>query len=919
MLEELEIADGDGEEATSGLTGPAAKTAEGRRLADAGNIRFGPEEAGPWFQWGPYLAERAWGTVREDYSPDGSAWTYFPYDHAVSRTYRWSEDGLAGICDLWQDMCFAIGLWNGRDPHLKERLFGLSGPEGNHGEDVKEYYWYRDALPSHAWLRWRYHYPQAEFPYEELRTVNAQRDRSEPEYELMDTGVFEDDKYWTVDVDYAKDTPDDIYIRITVTNNGPDTETLHVLPTIWFRNTWDFGRRHRRPDLRRVHRDQDYETILAEHWRAGTYHLDGANTTDGTQAQTLFCENESNNKLIYGEDEPNLTDYPKDGINDHVVAGKDTVNPEHNGTKAALWYELELAPGESQELRLRLWSPMEGAQTDAAWAGSRFDDLMALRESEADDFYEAIAPAERTDAEKSVMRQAFAGMIWGKQFYRYDVKAWLDGDENDGSIPEGHRHVRNTSWRHLDAYDVLSMPDAWEYPWFAAWDSAFHTVVYAHVDPDFAKYQLGLFLREWYMHPNGAIPAYEWSFDDRNPPVHAWAALRVFEIDGSRDFEFLGSVFQKLLLNFTWWVNRVDSEGNNVFEGGFLGLDNIGPIDRTNVPAGCRIEQADGTSWMAFYCLTMLRMAMRLSQYDPAYRPMMLKFLEHFAGITDGMNNADMWDAVDGFFYDQLVKPDGTQVPLRVKSVVGVIPVFAAAYVQTHGNSDYDQNSARIERRVSQFLRRRGLNADETDRAGFIYRRDVKDGTLMLLTVVDPDRLRRVLTEVLDENSFLSPYGIRSLSRRHLEEPFSVEVDGQEFRIDYEPAESSTKMYGGNSNWRGPVWFPINHLVIEALERYHLYLGEDFVVECPTGSGTLMNLQQVADELRRRLTNLFLPDENGQIPSYGDVDKFTGDPRWNSLVNFFEYFNGDNGAGLGASHQTGWTGLIADLIIGRKG
>jgi len=903
----------------AGLVGPEADTAEGKRMAEAGGMTYGPEEAGPWYEWGPYLSERAWGTVREDYSDNGDAWSFFPYEHAISRAYRWNEDGMAGISNLWQDMCFNLAVWNGRDSHLKERMYGLDGNHGNHAEDVKEYYWYRDATPSHSWLSWRYHYPQAEFPYQELIDKNRERNRTEPEFELIDTGVFDNDEFWTLDVDYAKEDPSDIYIRIRATNNGPKRDQIHLLPTMWFRDTWSWGRKHRRPDLRHVSRPDGSGSIVAEHWRAGIYHLDAASGPDGKYPTPLFCDNATNNSLIFGEEVPNTTKYPKDGINDHVVHGAETVNPNLSGTKASWWYECEADPGETIEIRLRLWSPTEGDQAEPGWPTEPFEHVMAEREKEADEFYEALAPDNRTPDEVAVMRQAFAGMIWTKQFYRYDVKLWLDGDYNNAPPPDGHMKVRNTSWRHLDAYDVLSMPDAWEYPWFAAWDSAFHAVVFAHIDPEYAKYQLGLFLREWYMHPNGAIPAYEWSFEDRNPPVHAWAALRVFEIDGGRDHEFLGSVFQKLLLNFTWWVNRVDSEGNNVFEGGFLGLDNIGPIDRTHVPHGCRIEQADGTSWMAFYCLMMLRIAMRLAQYDDAYRPMMLKFLEHFAGITDGMTEADMWDPEDGFFYDQLVKPDGEKIPLRVKSVVGVIPVFAAAYIETASNQDYASNAARIERRFSQFLRRRGLESNEVDHAGFVYRNDTLEGSKLLLTVVDPERLRRVLIEVLSEDSLLSPYGIRSLSLRHKASPFAVEVEGQEFRVDYEPAESGTAMYGGNSNWRGPVWFPINHLVIEALERYYMYLGDDFRVECPTGSGVMMNLNEVAHEIRERLIKLFLPDKNGRRPIFGETPKFTDDPKWSELVLFHEYFNGDDGAGIGASHQTGWTGLVADLIIGRKG
>ena len=894
-----------------------ADTAEGQRMAEAGGIMYGPEEAGAWYEWGPYLSERAWGTVREDYSDNGDAWSSFPYEQSTSRAYRWSEDGLAGLSDIWQDICVGLVVWNGRDSHLKERLFGLTGHQGNHGEDVKEYWWYRDATPSHSWMSWRYHYPQQAFPYQDLVDTNASRDRTQPEYELMDTGIF-DKGYWRVDVDYAKRDPSDMQIRIRVKNSGPEKDTLHVLPHLWFRDTWSWGRRHRRPQARHVSRPNGAGTIVAEHWRAGLYHLDAARGPDGEYPIALFCDNATNGRAIWGPEAPVTSPYPKDGINDHVIHGAQTVNPERIGTKAAWWYKLELEPGETAEVRLRLWSPTEGDHAEPGWPGEQFDSVMEQREREADEFYAALVPPERGEESIAVMRQAFAGMIWTKQFYRYDTKLWLDGDPHEPPPPEGHKHIRNQSWRHFDAYDVLSMPDKWEYPWFAAWDLAFHTVVFAHIDPEYAKYQLTVMLREWYMHPNGAIPAYEWSFDDRNPPVHAWAALRVFEIDGSQDHEFLASVFHKLLINFTWWVNRVDADGNNVFEGGFLGLDNIGPIDRTHVPAGCLIEQADGTSWMAFYCLAMLRISLRLTAVDGSYRSMMLKFLEHFAAITDGMSSAGMWDPADGFFYDQLVRPDGEKVPLRVKSVVGVIPVMAAAFLQSD-TVDYAANADRMERRFSQFLRRRGLDTTELDRTGFVYRSDSEAGSKLLLTVVDPERLRRVLMEVLGEDSMLSPYGIRSLSRRHLDDPFTVKVDGQEFRVDYEPAESATPMYGGNSNWRGPIWFPINHLVIEALERYYMYLGDEFIVECPTGSGVMMNLNEVAEELRARLTRLFLPGEDGRRPCFGTTARFSDDPEWNDLVMFHEYFDGDNGAGIGASHQTGWTGLIADLIIGRRG
>lgn len=884
---------------------------ERERMANPGRLLHGPEDAGPWYLWGPYLSERAWGTVREDYSADGDAWSSFPYDHARSRAYRWNEDGLAGLSTLWQELCVGLALWNGRDPHLKERIFGLSGHEGNHAEDAKEYWWYRDATPSHSWLSWRYHYPQGEFPYDDLRRTNAARSRNEGEYELMDTGIFDDDRYWVVDVDYAKSDPTDISMRIRITNAGPDTDTLHVLPHLWFRDTWNFG--HSKGMVPSVSLSGD--VLRAEHWKAGVYEFGAAPGPDGVAPIPLFCDNATNEPLIWGAEA--TTPYPKDGINDHVVAGADTVNPDHTGTKAAWWYRVTVKPGETAELRLRLWSPTDGDLSSPGWEGAPFDELMATREREADEYYAELAPQGATPETMRVMRQAFAGMIWGKQFYRYDVERWLDGDEGFPSPPPEHRTIRNSNWSHLDAYDVISMPDPWEYPWFAAWDLAFHTVTFAHIDPEWAKYQLILMLREWYMHPNGAIPAYEWSFDDRNPPVHAWAALRVFEISGGDDFDFLERIFHKLLLNFTWWVNRVDREGNNVFEGGFLGLDNISPIDRSKVPEGYILEQADGTAWMAFYCLMMLRMSLRLSSVSKTYQSMATKFLEHFVDITDGIAFTGMWDPADGFFYSQLVQPDGERIPMKVKSIVGLMPVLATAILS--GERRNDVNASRLQRRWANFLKRRHAHEDPT-RAGFVsIKGDMNHDGSMMLSVVDPERLRRILAEVLSEESMLAEHGIRSLSKRHADNPYFVMVNGQQFGVDYEPDESTTAMYGGNSNWRGPVWFPINHLLIETLERYHMFLGDDFTVECPTGSGTLLNLQEVADELRRRLLSLFLPDEHGVQPSLRTMGKLESDPRWNADPLFFEYFSGDTGRGCGASHQTGWTGLIADLIIGRKG
>jgi Glycosyl hydrolase family 63 C-terminal domain len=878
---------------------------EQERMATVGHPEHGLEYAGPWYTWGPYLSERAWGTVREDYSADGDAWRSFTHEDSRSRTYRWSEDGLAGICTLHQDLCLGLALWNGRDPILKERLFGLTGHEGNHGEDAKEYWWYTDATPSHSWLRWRYHYPQVAFPYDDLVAENARRGRHEPEYELADTGVFDDNRYWVVEVTYAKRGPTDVLMSVHVTNTGPDADTLHVLPSLWFRDTWSWGQKHPKPVLRTEAGD-----LLAEHERAGVYRLAAAPAPDGTAPTPLFCENATNTARLYGT-EP-LTPYPKDGINDHVTTGAATVAGDQVGTKAAWWYRLDVPAGRTVELRLRLFSPTAGDEPDLDWAGEPFDQVVQARRAEADTYYAGLTPAGTSPERAAVMRAAFAGMVWGKQFYRYDVPAWLDGDPDEPPPPAGRGDIRNGRWRHLDAYDILSMPDPWEYPWFAAWDLAFHCVVLAHVDPSFAKYQLVLMCREWFMHPNGAIPAYEWSFDDVNPPVHAWAALKVFGLDaaasGERDYAFLERVFQKLLLNFTWWVNREDPDGNNVFEGGFLGLDNIGPIDRSHLPQGWRLEQSDGTAWMAFYALSMLNIALVLAEHDDVYEDIATKFFEHFAAITDGVADNGLWDPADGFFYDQLVRPDGVRVPLRVKSVVGLIPVLAALDVAESTTLPRTM----LRKRFADFLARRGMGPGQVDRCGFVTQSP--DSDRLMLTVVDPQRLRRVLVEVLDEERLLSPYGIRSLSRRHAQEPFSIEVAGHTFSVGYEPAESQTGLYGGNSNWRGPVWLPINYLVIEGLERYHEYLGDTFTVECPTGSGRQLTLTQVAAELRTRLVSLFLPDASGQRPA--DGRGLRADPRGEAGPLFYEYFDGNTGAGLGASHQTGWTGLVADLIRG---
>jgi hypothetical protein len=859
-------------------------------MSDAERRRLQDDRAA-WLRWGPYLSERAWGTVREDYSEHGEAWDSFPHDHARSRAYRWNEDGLAGISDDQQLLCFAFAFWNGRDPILKERIFGLTGPEGNHGEDAKEHWWYLDATPTHSWMRWRYLYPIAEFPYGDLVAENRRRGRHDAEYELLDTGAFEGG-YWDVVVDYAKAGPDDLVVRATVTNRSDGEATLDVLPTIWFRNTWSWGIDDRKPLL--TGKDG---AVVAEHHQLGRVQLAG----DG-EHDLLFCENESNGRRLWGAD---ATPYPKDGIADHVVHGTDTVNPDGAGTKAALRYRCTVAAGATTTITLRLTG-----RDDAAGDGPDADAVLADRRREADEFYAALAPADAGADEREVMRQAFAGMLWSKQFFHYDVARWLDGDPAGPPPPEGRRHGRNHEWRHLNNADVISMPDKWEYPWYAAWDLAFHCVPLAHVDAQFAKDQLLLMCREWYMHPNGQLPAYEWAFGDVNPPVHAWAALRVFEIDGSRDFAFLSRIFSKLLLNFTWWVNRKDAEGNNVFEGGFLGLDNIGPIDRSaQLPVQGHLEQSDGSAWMAMYCLNLLEIALVLAEHDVAYEDMATKFFEHFALIAKAIHDRGLWDDEDGFYYDVLQIAGGERRPLRVRSMVGLLPLCA---VTTLGTGTLERLPA-FAGRFRWFLANRPEFAEHVDQM-----HDIDGHAGRLLAVVGPDRLTRILSTMLSEDEFLSPYGLRALSRFHRDHPFSIELGGMDATVDYEPGESTSGLFGGNSNWRGPIWFPVNHLVIEALRRYHRYFGDDVTVELPTGSGVRMTLGQVADELARRLTSIFLDDADGRRPVFGPYERFQSDPVWHGMIPFHEYFHGDTGTGLGASHQTGWTGLVADLITGRR-
>jgi hypothetical protein len=881
-------------------------SAERNRVNSFGNLQDGLLQASDWYLWGPYVSERQWGTVREDYSADGQAWDSLSHDAARSRAYRWGEDGLAGFCDIEQRLCLGLALWNGRDPILKERLFGLTGEQGNHGEDAKEYWWYTDAIPSHAWNTWRYHYPQREFPYHDLVAENARRGRHDPEYELLDTGAFDEDRYWIVEVAYAKANPQDILMRVRVTNAGPDHETLHVLPTAWFRNTWSWGDEADRPGLRTT----DMGLALT-HPALGDLELLAGESPDGQRPTVLTCDNETNDVRLFGVPEPAAA-YPKDGIGDHVVHGSETVNPAGVGTKAALWYQVGVPPGETVELRVRLRPA--GSQDATAALGDDFRAVMSARQAEADEFYAELRPADAGDDEAAVMRQAFAGMLWSKKFYYYDVARWLTGDPGQPKPPASRLTGRNSGWRQFHAFDIMSMPDAWEYPWFAAWDLGFHCVALAHLDPAFAKYQLQLLCREWFQSGNGALPAYEWDFSDVNPPVHAWAALKVFRIDGSRDLAFLGEVFDKLIANFTWWMNQEDSNGDGLFSGGFLGLDNIGPIDRSHLAPGEELEQSDATGWMAFYSLGMAAIAGVL--HGSGARPglgLVIKFLEHFAQISRSLDALGVWDEQDGFFYDQLRTSDGSTVPVKVRSMVGVIPLLATAVVH-----EAAIDTAETLGKQAGALLRQGTG-DGTTSAPHLRRVRGEPGhRQLLLSVVTLDQLRRVLTALLDEEEFLSPHGLRSLSQRYRGHPYELTVAGTTSAIDYEPAESTTAMFGGNSNWRGPVWFPLNYLLVDCLAAFHDFYGADLQVEYPTGSGAQQDLGAVAADLRRRLISLFLAGPDGRRPCFGGVERMQTDPHWREHVLFNEYFHGDNGAGLGASHQTGWTGVVADLICSRR-
>ena len=860
-----------------------------------------------WKRWGPYLAERQWGTVREDYSPDGACWTYLTHDHARSRAYRWGEDGLLGWCDRECRLCFALALWNGKDPILKERLFGLGNPEGNHGEDVKEYYFYLDSTPTHSYCKALYKYPQAEFPYTRLVEENGRRSKLDQEFELRHTGVFAESRYFDVFAEYAKAAPDDILIRITVANRGPEAADLHLLPTLWFRNSWSWGCTHEGCTIKpRLQRHTDC-ALLAEHPTLERFCFD-VEPLGGSPPPFLFTENETNFRRLFGA--ANASPYVKDAFHEYLIHDREeAVNPQNVGTKAAAHYRLSVPAREKISVRLRLRAAQFESFTPF---DAQFEEVFEQRRQEADSFYDSRIHPTISSAQRQVARQAYGGLLWSKQFYHYVVADWLDGDPDQPPPSPGHRTTRNSDWRHFFGRDVLSMPDKWEYPWFAAWDLAFHTVQLAYLDPLFAKEQLLLLMREWYMHPNGQLPAYEFGLGDVNPPVHAWACWRVYKITGrrgERDRVFLQRAFQKLLINFTWWVNRKDVEGKHVFAGGFLGLDNIGIFDRSQpLPGGGRLEQADGTAWMAFYCGTMLSMALELATYDPAYEDIASKFFEHFVAITDAINTlggTGLWNEQDGFYYDQLLI-DGKSIPLSVRSIVGIVPLFAVEVLES---TQIDRLPG-FRKRMNWFLEHR---EDLARHISYMQKAGHDGHSHYLLAIPSEDRLRRVLAYALDENEFLSPYGLRSVSRRYKDNPFVFYFGGQEYSVRYEPGESATGMFGGNSNWRGPVWMPMNFLLIEALERYHHFFGDRFQMECPIGSGRMMNLSQIGRELTTRLIALFMPDERGRRP-VNDGDELFDDPYFRDLVLFHEYFHGDTGRGCGASHQTGWTALIGRLI-----
>ena len=870
---------------------PADVDPEGRRLAAANDATQ------PWRDWGPYLAERAWGTVREDYSADGDAWASFPHDHARSRVYRWNEDGMAGFCDLEQNWCLSLALWNGRDPILKERMFGLSGPQGNHGEDVKEYWWYTDSTPTHSWNSWRYHYPQAHFPYEDLVSTNAARSKLEPEYELLDTGVFDDSRFWVVTVDYAKESPHDLLMQITLENAGPDRAALRVLPTFWFRNTWSWGD----ADVVKPSLSAQQGCVVASSSRAGTLRLSG----DGAP-RLLFCDNETNTRRLF--DQPGGPAYPKDAINDFVVSGLSTVNPAMQGTKAALDYEVTLEPGEAAIIRVRLTqeTPASSTTRSVPLDEVAFDRTVATRHGEADQFWQSMTPAGASAQEALVLRQALAGLLWSKQFYHFNVKRWLSGDSTSPPPAPERAHLRNGDWSHLNAHDVLLMPDVWEYPWFANWDHAFHCVTIAHIDPQFAKAQLILMLREWYMHSSGQVPAYEWNFSDVNPPTQAWAALQVFVLDGGDDFDFLARAFHKLMVNFTWWINAKGSNEDGVFTGGFLGLDNIAPLNRSTLPESVgTIEQADATAWMAMYALDLLNMALRLCAHNVAYEDVATKFVEHFLRIAAAENSSGMWDDADAFFYDIVHLADGRDVPLKVRSLVGLVPILASLVY-------HDSTVSHLE----DFRNRLAWFIEHSPEQSVSHQTRGDDANVAhLLSLVEPERLARILGNVFDEGALLSPYGIRAISAYHRDHPFVVDIDGVQASVDYEPAESTSGLFGGNSNWRGPVWFPLNVMLVEALRNYETHSPGEIEVEFPLGSGHSMTLEGVANALSDRLISLFISLNGVPRPSDARYPVLSTDPRWKPYLLFYEYFHGDTGQGLGASHQTGWTAAVAHLIL----
>jgi hypothetical protein len=861
-----------------------------------------------WRTWGPYLSERQWGTVREDYSEFGEAWDFFPHDHARSRTYRWGEDGLLGISDDKQRLCFALALWNGADPILKERLFGLTGSEGNHGEDVKEYYFYLDATPTHSYLRGLYKYPQRAFPYAELVGENRRRDRDQPEYELINTGIFDEDRYFDIEAEYAKITPNDMLIRISATNRGPDSAPLHLIPTLWFRNTWAWGRDDRRHEIRSVSGNGESTlTVQATHPDLGTFWLACQGKPD-----LLFTENETNAERLWGG--TNLSPYVKDGINDSIVDGReDAVNSDGTGTKVAARYLLNVAPGATETILLRLSNEQ---QSDPFGGAGR---VLSKRIVEADELYGALAQRALSEDEARIQRQALAGLIWSKQYYNFDVSQWLEGDPASPPPPEGHKHGRNSQWRHHNSGDVISMPDKWEYPWYAAWDLAFHCVAFGLVDPGFAKDQLLLMLREWYMHPNGQLPAYEWAFGDVNPPVHIAAARALYADErrrtGEGDRQFLTRIFHKLLLNFTWWVNRKDEEGNNLFQGGFLGLDNISVIDRSmGLPPGVTLEQSDGTAWMASYCLNMAWAALELSLGDPAFEDLATKFLEHFLTIGGAMNGltgetTSLWDEEDGFYYDFIRRSDGARMPLKLRSLVGLLPIVPAVAITP-------EQLERLREQAPGFLKEVRWYAERhPELASLFPLQDIPDGSQRrVLTLVPEERLRRILARMFDPAEFLSDYGIRAISRQYFDQPYELHVGDQVLTVKYEPAESSTGMFGGNSNWRGPIWMPTNLLLLYGLRNLHECYGDDFLIEYPTGSGRLLPLNQIADDLSRRLISIFIEDDGGRRPVFGGDEVMQRDPNWHNHLLFYEYFHGDNGAGIGASHQTGWTAVVANLL-----